>query len=316
MTRARMLFAAFMLPLALAAGGDEPPPAWQGYVEGEFLFLGPEETGRVTALLVEKGDEVTGGAPLFAVDDSLERAQRDEAAASLATQQAAIARLEAASQRPEEIAVLRAEEEAALAALALSQSEYDRQAALQARGNSSVAALDAARSARDRDRARLEEVRSRIAVALLPAHELDIAAARERVKAAEAGLALAEARLARRAVEAPADALVQEIYRRPGEVAPAGQPVVALLPPAGLKLRFYVPQAALPSLTPGDGVTVTCDGCQPQQARIVFIAPEAEYTPPVIYSLQERQKLVFLVEALPEAPEALRVGQPVEVRLR
>lgn len=312
MIRLRPLLLALLLPLAACDEG--PPPAWQGYVEGEFRFVGPEETGRILALTVEKGDSVAAGASLFTLDDALERAQRDEAAATLATQQAVLARLEAASQRPEEVDVLRAEEEAALAALALSQSEYERQAALQARGNTSVAALDAARSTRDRDRARLEEVRGRIVVALLPAHALDIAAALQRVKAAEAALALAEARLAKRAVTAPLAALVQEVYRRPGEVAPAGQPVLALLPPGGLKLRFYVPQAALPGLAVGAAVAVTCDGCRPQRARIVFIAPEAEYTPPVIYSLEERQKLVFLVEALPEAPEALRVGQPVEIR--
>src|SRR5262249_25392757 len=102
---------------------------------------------------------------------------------------------------------------------------------------------------------------------------------------------------------------------RPGEMVPAGRPVLAILPPGNLKVRFFVPQATLPQIAYGDNVAVACDGCAGQTAKVSFIAKSAEYTPPVIYSLEERNKLVFLIEALPDQPDKLRVGQPVDVRL-
>jgi HlyD family secretion protein len=117
-------------------------------------------------------------------------------------------------------------------------------------------------------------------------------------------------------VFSPVDGTVQQIYFRPGEIVPASRPVLALLPPGNLKVRFYVPQAVLPDIAYGDEVTVRCDGCAANlTARVSFIARQSEFTPPVIYSLDERSKLVFLIEALPDKPHALRVGQPVDVSL-
>jgi HlyD family secretion protein len=141
--------------------------------------------------------------------------------------------------------------------------------------------------------------------------------------AAEAGLRVAEAqlntvqtRLARRKVASPFAGTVQQIYFRPGEIAPANRPIVALLPPGNLKLRFFVPEAALPKIKYGDAVAVSCDGCAAGlNAKVSFISRSAEFTPPVIYSMEERNKLVFLIEAVPERPDLLRVGQPVSVAL-
>jgi len=133
---------------------------------------------------------------------------------------------------------------------------------------------------------------------------------------AEARLNSAKTRLARRKVASPATGTIQQIYFRPGEMVAAGRPVVALLPPGNVKIRFFVPEAALPRISLNDTVTVRCDGCAPDlPARVSFISRTAEYTPPVIYSLEERAKLVFLIEARPQHPENLRVGQPVSVLL-
>jgi HlyD family secretion protein len=117
-------------------------------------------------------------------------------------------------------------------------------------------------------------------------------------------------------VASPAAGVVQQIYFRQGEMVPAGRPVLALLPPENLKLRFFVPESLVPKIAIGDMVSVSCDGCASDiAARVSFIAQAAEFTPPVIYSLEERSKLVFLVEARPDKPTALRVGQPVSVRV-
>jgi HlyD family secretion protein len=133
---------------------------------------------------------------------------------------------------------------------------------------------------------------------------------------AEARLNSAKTRLTRRKVLSPATGTIQQIYFRPGEMVAAGRPVVALLPPGNIKIRFFVPEAALPTISLNDTVTVRCDGCAPDlPARVSFISRTAEYTPPVIYSLEERAKLVFLIEARPQHPEYLRVGQPVSVLL-
>jgi len=133
---------------------------------------------------------------------------------------------------------------------------------------------------------------------------------------AEALVRQMQTRLARRKLFSPVTGTVQQVYYRPGELVPAGRPVISLLPPGNLKVRFYVPEALLPKITYGDEVTVSCDGCAPGlTAKVSFIAGSSEYTPPVIYSLDERSKLVFLIEARPEKPDALRVGQPVSVTL-
>jgi HlyD family secretion protein len=136
------------------------------------------------------------------------------------------------------------------------------------------------------------------------------------LRTAEARLNSSQTRLARRKVASPVTGTVQQVYFRPGEMVPAGRPVVALLPPANMKLRFFVPEAVLPKIALDEAVRITCDGCPADlTARISFIARTAEFTPPVIYSLEERAKLVFLVEARPERPEAFRVGQPITVSL-
>jgi HlyD family secretion protein len=134
------------------------------------------------------------------------------------------------------------------------------------------------------------------------------------MRSAQARLNSSQTKLARRKAFSPAAGTVQQIYFRVGELVPAGRPVVAVLPPGNMKVRFFVSEAMLPRIALDDTINIQCDGCPDNlTARVSFIARTAEFTPPVIYSLEERNKLVFMVEALPEKPESLRVGQPVSV---
>ena len=134
------------------------------------------------------------------------------------------------------------------------------------------------------------------------------------MRTAEARLNSAQTRLNRRKIASPVTGMVQQVYYRPGEMVPAGRPVVALLPPGNIKIRFFVPEAQLPKVSLGDAVTIRCDGCRDDiAARVTFISNNSEFTPPVIYSQEERAKLVFLVEARTDNPQGLRVGQPVSV---
>jgi HlyD family secretion protein len=145
----------------------------------------------------------------------------------------------------------------------------------------------------------------------------DFDAAQAGLREAEARVNTSRTRLARRKIASPVTGTVQQVYFRPGEVVTASRPIVALLPPGNIKVRFFVPEAVLPSIAYGDRVTVRCDGCSGDlSAKVSFMSKTAEFTPPVIYSQEERSKLVFLIEALPTDPGNLRVGQPVDVRLR
>jgi HlyD family secretion protein len=308
----RWLVLALMLALAAC---DDNNGRLQGWVEGDFVFVGPDETGRVQTLAVREGDTVATGAPLFAVDSDLQQADVHTAAAQVAEARARLARLETSQQRKEEVAVLQAQERRAESAVALSTAELERQNTLSAKGVAAQAQVDIAKANSARDNAALEEVRRQITVAQLASRDEDIAAARQSLAAAQARHTAAETKLTRRKLMSPVTGAVQQVYYRPGEMVPAGRPVVSVLPPGNIKVRFFVAETMLAKVALGDAVTVACDGCQPTPAKVSFIARSAEYTPPVIYSLEERNKLVFMIEARTDKPEGLRVGQPVNVTL-
>jgi HlyD family secretion protein len=287
---------------------------FQGYVEGYLVFMAPEEGGRIEELTVDSGDRVAEGTMLFRLDASVQSAQRNEAAAKLQQTRAQLANLEAALRRPEEIAVLEAQEERAQAQLGLSQAELDRQRTLFERGIAAKAQYDQARTAFERDKAALAEVQRQIDAGQIAGRSGEIGAAEAAVQANEAALMQAETRLAKRQVKAPSDAQVQDVYFRAGETVNAGQPVLALLPPANRRIRFYVPEPLLATIALGQTVGLSCDSCKDGlQARISFISSEAEFTPPVIFSEQERAKLVFRAEARPDAAMNLPIGLPVSV---
>jgi HlyD family secretion protein len=188
-----------------------------------MLFIGPDEGGRVESLSVREGDTLVKGAPVFTVDDRLQRADVQGAVAAVAEARARLSRLENAQQRKEEVAVLQAQERRAQSALALSSAELERQQTLAAKGIAAKAALDTATANHDRDRAQLEEVRRQIDVARMASRDEDIAAARESLAAAQARKESADTRLARRIVVSPAAGAVQQIYFRPGEMVPASR---------------------------------------------------------------------------------------------
>ncbi|OHV84668.1 HlyD family secretion protein [Rhizobium sp. LCM 4573] len=292
---------------------DEAPRPYQGWVEADTLFIGAESVGRLAAVDVEEGGTVAADAPLFRLDTENEEAAVSAARAALARSEAELDLAEAAQKRPEEIDVLRASEREAVAQLELSKQELARTRSLVAKGTATQASLDVAVATEAANRASLDSARSQITLATLPAREQAVRQARESVEAAKAEFASAEAALAKRAVSAPAAGSIERLYYRLGEVVPAGRPIVALLPPENIRIRFFVPETEIARLSLGQPIRVTCDACEPSDARISFIAMEAEFTPPVIYSMEERAKLVYRVDAIPAEPAKLRPGQPVDV---
>ncbi|BBF91905.1 HlyD family secretion protein [Blastochloris tepida] len=246
--RRPIAFAVSILAALALAACDKPATFYQGWVEADIIYVGPDEAGRVETLSVKEGDTVARGADLFTLDADLQKAD-------LGIAEAALANAKRAFERADDL----------LRTKTGSQKNFDD---AQAQLRDTTARLDAAQT-----------------------------------------------RLVRRKVSSPVDGTVQQLYFRVGELVAAGRPVVAILPPGNLKVRFFLPQTEIARIALGDKVQVACDGCVAGiSAKVSFISRSVEFTPPVIYSLEERAKLVFMVEAVPDQPDKLRVGQPIQVR--
>ena len=308
-----------LLPIAaallLAACGRPPVDALQGYVEGEFVRVAAPFSGTLVQLEARRGQTVAAGAALFRLEAESEDAARREAEerARRAEAQADDARKGA---RGSEIQAVREQLAQAQVTAANSERELKRQEDLVAKGFVSRQAADDARTRRDRDRARAAEMQAQLATIVSGRRPDEIRAAQAEAAAAKAALAQADWRLRQKSVTAPVPATIVDTLFVQGEWVPAGAPVVSMLPPGNVKVRFFVPETRLAHVRVGQAVSVTCDGCAaPIDARVSFVSPQAEYTPPVIYSRENRARLVFLVEARAEGA-ALKPGQPVEVTLK
>ncbi|HBK91353.1 MAG TPA: secretion protein HlyD [Parvularcula sp.] len=278
--------------LLLAACGRAETTALSGYVEADYLYLAPQDAGIVKTLSVREGDRVSAGDIVFTLDPA-----RMSMAAEQATAAAESAKARAADDGAMAQQIVEAE-----AALRLAEQTFRRSRDLVKDGavarekyDADAASLAAAKARLDRARAEREAMQG----------EWDSMSAAAR---------LAERRLADLATAAPAAGVIERIYRRPGEVVGAGEPVASLLPPENMKLRFFAPEPMLAKMEIGAAISFACDSCaQIRTAKISYVASEPQFTPPVIYSIEEREKLVFLVEARPDDPSGLRPGLPVTV---
>ena len=303
----------------LLASCDRPDDrVVQGYVEGEFVYVASPMAGALQNLSVVRGAQVGVGAPLFNLENGYEKAGRDEAWRKV-TQ--ARANLEDAKtgQRPTELESIEAQIDQARAALVLSQKDFERQDLLAKSGVASKQDLDRARSVRDQDQKRLTQLESTLETAQLGAREDQIVAAEAALKAQEASLAAADWSLCQKSQSSPKEGLVFDTLYREGDWVAAGKPVIVLLPPANIKVRAYVRQEKLGLIHQGDSVSVFVDGvAAPYEGRITYISAKSEFTPPVIYSQDMREKLVFLVEISfdPQIAAKLHPGQPVDARFK
>ena len=306
-----------VLVLVLTTYKANEDAEFPGYMEADLVLVGSEQGGRVLALSVEEGAAVKQGDPIFVLESSEQEASVAAAKARVVEAEARLADAKAEVQRPDEIEVLEAALAQTRAMLQVASNNLDRARALFDKGWITKAQLDDAIARHDRNEAAVAEAEKRITAAKLPGRSDMIDAAAANAEAARHALNEAEKNLGKRQVAAPTDGTVEEVYFRPGEVVTAGQAVIALLPPRNLKVRFFVAEPVRASLQVDQSVKVSCDGCPPDlHAKINFIAREAEFTPPVIFSREQRQKLVYLVEARPEGPAAsLTAGQPVTVTL-
>ncbi len=309
--------AAVAFLFVLAACGRSGPPALQGYVEGEFVRVAAPFAGTLLSLDAARGQKVEPGAPLFTLEAGNESAARREAEERLRKAGAQVEDLRK-GKRPTEIESVRAQLGQAEVTAGYSEKEWRRQLDLVSKGFVSQSRADEAKAARDRDRDKVVELQNLLATTRAGARPDEIRAAEAEAAAAREALAQADWRLRQKSVTSNVAGTVTDTMFVKGEWVPAGSPVVSILPPVNVKARFFVPEGQVGQLRLGQTVKLACDGCgEPITAPISFIAPQAEFTPPVIYSKDNRAKLVFLVEARPAASDAMRLhpGQPVDVTL-
>lgn len=280
--------------------------ALSGYLEGDVLYMAAPVSVAVKSVFVVEGQRVAAGAPLFAMDPKSLLAQKDQAAAQVGQAQAQI---EVAQANLEQ---MKATVTGLEAQASNAQRVLNRDLALQKANPGAIS-----RQTLDNDQATASNTAAQRSAAekQVNAAIAQITAARRNVAHASAASANIDIQLAQLSATAPVAARVQTVFYQSGEWAAANQPIVGLLPDDKVKLRFFVPEAALALYEPGRTVRFSCEGCAPKMsAKIIYVSPQPEYTPPIIYSQESRDKMVFLVEALPSDARNLTPGQPVDVR--
>jgi HlyD family secretion protein len=319
----RRLIAATIILLAVAGAGwwwttrVPPPVEWQGYAEADFIKVGPTQQGLLTSLHVARGSKVAAGAPLFDQDETNDRASRDQAARQLTQAEEQLANLNAGG-KPTEIQQAEANLADAKAAQAKVENDLKRSEEMVKTGGVSRQTVDDQRADLRSAVAKVQGLEAALAQLRAPMGRKDeIKAQQQFVESLRAAVAMAQWRIDQRHVTAPTSGIVADVLARPGETIPAGGPVVSLLPPENIFVRFFVPEPRIAEVHGGDKVALLCDRCPADLAgTISFISPQAEYTPPVIYSEASRAKLVYMVEARPPRDQAALInpGQPIAVR--
>jgi HlyD family secretion protein len=303
----------FAAALALFAGPSDDGTRYYGYVEGDYVTIAADASGLVEEIAVRDGVRIAAGDPVAQLDDSRAQTALEAARAQLSAAEATLENLQT-GKRPEEITVIEKQWHAALDRLKLARETYERSQSLNKRGVVSQSKLDADRTQFETAQAEVDQLDAQLEVARLPARGPEIEAARQTIEMRKADVATAQIDIDHRRITAPAAGRIEEVFARVGEFAEPGQPLASLLPDGAVKARFFVPEPARAQLKIGDRLAVSCSACpSPIPATVSWIATDAEYTPPVIFSREERAKLVFAADARFEGEAPLTPGQPIDV---
>jgi HlyD family secretion protein len=302
-----------LVAMVVPGFGTAPEPVYTGYIEADYVYAAPASPGTIESIAVNEGDVVKKGDLLFTLSSTQQQALVRAAEARVTAARANWENLVTGG-REEEIEVVRASLDKAEADLALAQSTAERSRKLFDVGSATQARVDQDQSALASAKAQVEQLKAQLAVAELPARGAEQIAAEANLLAAEADADKARSDLLDRTVYASADGQVETVYFDEGEMAAAGVPVLSLLPVDAMKVRFYVAEADRSAFTLGETLAVTCDGCpQGLQASLTQLASEPQFTAPIIYSRDERSRLVYLAEATLDHAGGLLPGQPVTV---
>ncbi len=309
------LLCALPLAASILAACAPPSPFATGYVEGEFILVAPVSVSQVRHIAVSRGQRVEKGGLLVEMERRDTEIAIAESEAGLAQANARLADLRE-GKRAEEIEVIEANLSSARAQATEATRTKERLDSLAARGAATTSQKDDATTAEQVALARVKQIEAELAVARLPARPQAISQAEAAVRAAEAALSRAKWNHEQRTLTLTEPVTVFDVIRSEGEIAGPSAPILSVLADGAVKLRLYVPETSVSAIAVGDILDVSCDGCTGDlSARITYISDEPEFTPPVIYSTENRQKLVYLVEARPTGGESLKPGQIVEVAL-
>ncbi|GGE32575.1 secretion protein HlyD [Primorskyibacter flagellatus] len=293
-----------------ALGGPQTP-AYNGYAEADYVYVAPASAGRLSDIAVAEGDRVATGDLMFRLDDAHQTAALRGAEAEVAVARANLDNLSTGS-RSEEIDVIRASLQQSRADQKLAATNLTRSETLRDTGAVSQARVDADRTAFESASAKVAQLQAQLQVAELPARDAQRIAAEASLRAALAKRDDAKTALDDREVTSPAAGFVDKVYYTGGEVAGAGAPVIAIFPPDALKALFFVPEPDRASIRTGQTLTVSCNGCPAGvTATVTRLATTPQYTPPIIYSREERARLVYRAEARLDGAEGLLPGQPL-----
>jgi HlyD family secretion protein len=300
--------------LALCQGASAPQMT--GYVEGEYIWIAPVFSARIQAVFVRRGERVERGALLAELEKDDAQLDLMQAEARLAEAHAQLANL-SKGLRADEIAAMEATLEAAKAQLHEAQLAFNRARDLYGQRIASKASYDQAEAARFTAEAKVKELTERLELARAGARPDEIKAQQQKIREATAAVDAARWRLQQRSVAAPLDGEVSDILLNPGEIAGPSAPIMSFLPHGAVKLTLFVNETELSRLSPGSRLAISCDGCPAgMMATVTYISREPEFTPPVIYSVDRRQKLMYRIEAEPDAAASLlRPGLIVDARL-
>lgn len=307
----------FFIVATVTACQQKSEYTFQGYVEGELVYLSSPFSGALQTLAVNRGQKIAKGGLTFKLDPEPEFSQLN--AANNALKQAKSDLDDALEgQRNTILEGIEAQIVKAQADLNLADLRVKRLQSLYAKNAVDKDSLDAAVTDYQGKQALLNQLKANLAEAKLGSRQEFIQSRRDAVNVAEANVQQAAWALEQKTLISPTDAIVFDTFYWPGEFVMSGQPVVALLAPQYLRFLFFVPEPMLSKLALGDKVQISCDSCEKTySATISYISPDAEYTPPVIYSRENNYNLVYRIKATPPLNEALlfHPGQPVYVTL-
>jgi HlyD family secretion protein len=291
-------------------------PQLTGYVEGEYIWISPVFTARIEQVLARRGDRVERGSVLAELEKEDAQLELMQAEARLAEARSQLANM-SKGLRPDEIAAMEATLAAAEAQLREAQLAFNRARDLHGQGVASKASFDQAEAARATAEAKVKELTERLQVARAGARPDELAAQEQKISEATAAVEVARWRLQQRRVVAPSNGEVSDILLNPGEIAGPTSPIMSFLPDRAIKLTLFAGEMERAKLAPGTKLVVSCDGCRAGlTATVSYVAREPEFTPPVIYSVDRRQKLMYRIEARPdETSTLLQPGLIVDARI-
>lgn len=297
--------------LAIVGLGEPAPPIYAGYVEGDYVYVSPTTSGRVQEIWVAAADHVEAGHVLFRQDSALA-----EAAVAIAVSRVKIAQAQfedtLSGARDEEIAVVRAQLAMAQANLLLAEQTVARNNSLAEGGVASQTRLDTGMAQLASAQAQVQQLQAQISAMALPARPAERQRAEANLAAANAELDRANTDLATRTIIAPVAGVVEKVFYDEGEVAQPGMPILSLLPENGRTVRFFIPEPGRSQFKIGDRMEMECSGCpEGLMVELTYIDQQPQFTPPIIYSRDERARLVYRAEARPVEPISLFPGQPI-----